>query len=168
MDAILIGVGALLAIFVGWKVLLLGVKGISKAISAGVTEGRRVAATSAATSGEGAADLEGELLMATYQLGVSELTRDPKAYGYDPEADVFEPPSDEERAAGKVSVVKLGKAIKKLSPVNPARLALEEVIEQHARENIGAAEADNLAKLHQDNRVLEILKVGTTVRAEQK
>jgi hypothetical protein len=172
MDALLIIGGVIVAGFVAWKLFLGAVKGVSKAVSAGVAEGRGALppapmARSVAPPPEAAeetADLQNELVMATYHLGVSELERDPKAHGYE---DLDENAFKDADPEGTVSMKAIGEVIKKLSPVNPARLSLEQLAEDHARKALGADEAANLAKLHEKTRVYEILSVGAKVRAER-
>jgi hypothetical protein len=167
VSAVLLILGLLLACVVAWKLLLKGVKGISRAVTAGISEGR--AAKNDDSGGrpkEESPDLTDELMKATYLLGVSELERAPQQYGYDPDDGVFEP-SQAEIDSGTVSMQTLGKAIRKLSPVHPARRVLEEVTEEQARKALGTEEANRLAESHKEVRVLEILKAGMKARAEK-
>jgi hypothetical protein len=163
-DTLLILVVVLVGGFVAWKLFLGAVKGVSKAVSAGVAEGRGSVAPAPPTrpSEEDNSKLGDELVMATYHLGESELKRDPKAYGYD--GDDWRP-SEADISSGSMSFQALGQAIKKMSPINPARLALEELVEVHAVKALGGAEADKLAIAHKEARILEVLQVGAKVRA---
>jgi hypothetical protein len=171
MNALLLVIGvvaAILGCFLLWKLVLRAVKGVARAVAAGIAEGRADTTEAQGTrpQSEPTPDITDELLKATYLLGVSELERAPNLWGYDPHGNVFEP-SEAEIASETVSMTTLGKAISKLSPVDPARTVLEETAEKHVRENVGAKEADDLAKLHKEARMLEIFKVGAQVRAEK-
>ena len=110
-------------------------------------------------------ETEDEAIMRTYALGEEALTSGACSRAFLSSDDAQKLLEAGVGPNGNVSFRMFGEVIKKMNPVDPGRLAMEELAENLLRES-NPEEAAKLAEAHKEMRILQVIEIGAARRLE--